>query len=280
MNIKKILSNLKVEKDGIYSGKIINDNQKYEIKIRNKAYNFNKFSKKNLLTEISKHHSIQVMDKEINRITKKIKENSVILDVGGGWGWHWRNIHLQRPDLTVVIIDFSKNNLQQALKILDKFINKSVYLVNGNACQLPFPKNCFDLVWSVGVFQHIPDFDIAIKETYRVLKKNGIFINYSYNNAFFTKLIYKVFNKEYVVNGFKSDGLYLNRACNNQKKTIESIFGTFIDEDRYTELLFDISLKLNPKIRDYINYFDSFIGNNLMISRLIARQRSFKIKKN
>ena len=111
MNIKKILSNLKVEKDGIYSGKIINDNQKYEIKIRNKAYNFNKFSKKNLLTEISKHHSIQVMDKEINRNTKKIKENSVILDVGGGWGWHWRNIHLQRPDLTVVIIDFSKNNL-------------------------------------------------------------------------------------------------------------------------------------------------------------------------
>ena len=34
------------------------------------------------------------------------------------------------------------------------------------------------------------------------------------------------------MNGFKFDGLYLNRASNNQKKTIESIFGTFIEEDK------------------------------------------------
>lgn len=279
MNIKKILSNLKLGKDNIYSGKIINDKQDYEIIIRDKAYNFNNFSKNNLLTEISKHHSIPVMDKEIVRITQKLKKNSIILDVGGGWGWHWRNLHLKRPDLTVIIIDFSKNNLLQAFKILKNYINKSIYLVSGDACQLPFPKNCFDLVWSVGVFQHIPDFKIAIKESYKVLKKNGIFINYSYNDALFTKLVYKILNKEYIVNGFKFDGLYLNRASNNQKKIIENIFGTCINEDRYTELLFDISSKLDTKTREYVNNFDSFISNNLIISRLIARQRSFEIKK-
>jgi ubiquinone/menaquinone biosynthesis C-methylase UbiE len=280
MNIKRILSNLKLGKDYLYYKKIINDKQNYEIKLRDKAYNFKNFSKKKLLVEISKHHSIPVMDKEIIRITQKLKKNSIILDVGGGWGWHWRNLHLKRPDLTVIIIDFSKNNLLQAYKILKNYINKSVYLVNGDACHLPFPKNCFDLVWSVGVFQHILDFKIAIKESYKVLKKNGIFINYSHNDALFTKLVYKILNKEYIVNGFKFDGLYLNRASNNQKKIIENIFGTCIYEDRYTELLFDISSKLDTKTREYVNNFDSFISNNLIISRLIARQRSFEIKKN
>ena len=76
MNIKRILSNLKLGKDNIYSGKIINDKQNYEIKIRDKAYDFNNFSKNNLLIEISKHHSIPVMDKEIVRITQKLKKNS------------------------------------------------------------------------------------------------------------------------------------------------------------------------------------------------------------
>ncbi len=54
-----------------------------------------------------------------------------------------------------------------------------------DACNLSFENECFDIIISNDVFEHVSDIHEAIKETYRVLKRNGTLIftiPFFYNN--------------------------------------------------------------------------------------------------
>jgi hypothetical protein len=68
--------------------------------------------------EISKHHSIEVMNKEVAIFLKKQKKNAIILDVGAGWCWHWRILNKLRPDIKIIALDFIKENFIQKRVIL------------------------------------------------------------------------------------------------------------------------------------------------------------------
>ena len=57
----------------------------------------------NYWQEISQSHSIPVMDREVELFLAKMPLNATILDIGGGYGWHWRNLPSLRPDIKVVI---------------------------------------------------------------------------------------------------------------------------------------------------------------------------------
>ncbi len=71
------------------------------------------------------HHSINVMDREVKKFLKLLPKNSIICDIGSSWGWHWRNIDEDQPDIKVIIIDFIFENLLIAKKFLRiKLINK------------------------------------------------------------------------------------------------------------------------------------------------------------
>ena len=63
------------------------------------------------LEEISAHHSIPVMDREVDRFLERIARNGLVVDVSGCWGWHWRRISNTRPDVTVFIGDFIRKIL-------------------------------------------------------------------------------------------------------------------------------------------------------------------------
>ena len=101
--IEQILSNLQLGEDGIYSYDFNNSEQNDEIELRESVSSQNY---ENYLETLSYHHSIKVMDKEIDLFIKNIPINGIILDVGGCWGWHWRRINDTRPDITVFILDF------------------------------------------------------------------------------------------------------------------------------------------------------------------------------
>ena len=70
------------------------------------------------LTAISKSHSIPVMDYEIKRFLSLVPLDGVILDIGGCWGWHWRKLHQQRPDVSVVIVDFVRENFEHTKRTI------------------------------------------------------------------------------------------------------------------------------------------------------------------
>ncbi len=42
-----------------------------------------------------------------------------------------------------------------------------------DACALPFPNDTFDCLYTMGTVEHFPDYDIAVRELFRVLKPHG-----------------------------------------------------------------------------------------------------------
>jgi SAM-dependent methyltransferase len=58
----------------------------------------------------------------------------------------------------------------------DQFPGKGVDIVGNINEPLPFPDNCFDLVFASHVLEHLTNYVGAIQEIYRVLKPGGTFV--------------------------------------------------------------------------------------------------------
>lgn len=273
----QILDNLQMDKNGIYNAFVVNNEQKDEILLREGV---NKQVVSDHLNFISKHHSIPVMDKEVLLFLEKIPINGYIIDVGGCWGWHWRNIKNIRPDVKIIIVDFVKSNLFYAKELLKDIIGKNIFLVHGDATSLKFDNNIFDGYWSVQTLQHIPSFNKAIDEAHRILKKNGYFTSYSLNTQPIIKFIYNLLGKKYIIEG-KLDGMfYLSRANKKQLLYIEKLFKNK-SKVRYSEILFKPELKIdfNGKENSIIGRIDSVLSNSFSLFSSTARQKSYHIIK-
>ena len=270
--------------NGIYSdNRIINDkgDQSEEILLRksvaDKSYN-------NYLAEVGKHHSIAVMDNEIDRFLEKIPENGLILDIGGCWGWHWRRLAEKRPDVIVIIIDFIGENLFHAQKLLGSLVGSQIFLMKADATDLPFVFSeyftGFEGIWSVQTLQHIPNCAKAIKEVERVLRKGGVFINYSLHKTPLIRLIYFLFRKNFHTKGQILGLFYLERANKKQIGEIGNIFKQQVHK-RYTECLFHPDLRFTGAgVKGSISAsIDSVLADLPWCSFWIARQQSFEVIK-
>ena len=277
--IKNYLSKFNLNGSNIYS--LNNKESKYqskEIKLRKEVAQ--KTDLKNYINIVKQNHSIPVMDFEVNRFLKNVPRNGSVLDIGGCWGWHWRNISNQRPDLTLVIVDFIEENLLIANKILSKQINKNIFLVLADATELPFSNELFDAVWTVQTLQHIYSFKMAIREIFRVLKIGGYFSNYSFNSQPHIKFIKIILGKKYIKKGFLDNGLWLERASDSQISYIKKIFKTKIIK-RFTELIFSPEIKfIYPnKFYNFLGFIDANLSNNYGVFSWFARQKSFHCRK-
>ena len=92
-----------------------------------------------------------------------------ILDAGCGEGRFSRYFIENGYDITGM--DFS----EEYVRVAKKNLKKGKFVV-GSVTRIPFKDNSFDYIFSVDVFQHIPDLEKALAETYRVLKKEGSLI--------------------------------------------------------------------------------------------------------
>jgi ubiquinone/menaquinone biosynthesis C-methylase UbiE len=267
--------------DGIYSTPINFQNQVQEDE-REFRERVGAFAYDNYLETIAKNHSMPVMDQEVDRFLKKMPNGALILDIGGCWGWHWRLVAEARPDISIIIIDFVKNNLTHALNILGPLVGTQVALIHADATALPFldDPGIFDGVWTVQTFQHIPDFTGAVKEAYRVLKPGGYFINYSLHITPFNKIVNKILRKPFYTNGMVNNSFYLSRASKTQLKIIETVFQGRVTS-RYSENFFhpDLKFTFSGQPNNFIGRLDSMLSNAPFIGRWIARQRSFEVNK-
>jgi len=276
VELQEILDKLILDDDGIYSYAFNNTDQKDEIKTRisvaDEVYD-------DYLSVLSQHHSIPVMDKEVRLFCDKMPENARIIDVGGCWGWHWRDVSKIRPDIKIFIVDFIKGNLHHAKNILKEDINQSVFLIHGDATDLIFDDDVFDGYWSVQTLQHIPNFKKTILEAYRVLKKDGLFANYSLNNQFVIRFIYKLLGREYIVQG-NSTHFYLSRASQEQKDVVSEVFEQDV-QLRHSEIIFKPELKISfsGKEKSIFGVLDSYLSNNVGFLSSIARQQSYHVYK-
>lgn len=267
------------DKSGIYNSNYTpQSEQALEVALREKVAGVNY---DDYLSAISKSHSISVMDYEVSYFLSNLPKNAQILDLGGCWGWHWRNIKSLRPDVNVLVLDFVKPNLLHAKRVLGELIGDQIELVHGDATQLPkeFYK-FFDGVWTVQTFQHIPNFEQAVKEAYRALRNGGKFSCYSLNNQLPMQFISKIIGRKYHVHGTVDGSYYLSRASQEQQQIIENIFqGSVVV--RYSEILFspEIYFDLPGRENSLLGRLDSLLSNNLGLMSWFARQKSFHIYK-
>ena len=281
--LELLLENRVLAPDKIYSSiKETDISQSIEIKLReevaSKHYD-------DYLAAISKSHSISVMDYEVERFLSKLPGNALILDVGGCWGWHWRNLADKHPDVSVIIVDFVRANLVHAKNVLADLVGKQVALMHADAKNLPFQINekfhGFDGVWTVQTFQHIPDFSKAVFEAHRVLNIGGFFANYSLNKTPFNRFVYKCLGKKFHIKGDVEGSYYLERASSTQRDIVSFFFGVENTEDRFTECLFhpDLKLGFTGKVNNIFGTFDIWFSKIPVLRRIFARQRVFIARK-
>ncbi len=230
------------------------------------------------MREIIHHHSVDVMDREVKRWIKDIPENGWILDVGGCCAWHWRNLHLDRPDLNVIVVDMVEANFQQALKLCGGQINRNIHLVVGDATALKIRSESIDGYWSVQCLQHIPDLDKALFEATRVLKNNGKFKTYDLNYRKSEKFLFRLLGKERVYGKIvQTENIFIRRSSREVDGIFRKYFSTL--NIGYSEFLFKPRCGLKYGVRSIRGLADSML-TNIKILAFLARQHSIAARKN
>ncbi|MEM5778217.1 MAG: class I SAM-dependent methyltransferase [Candidatus Aenigmatarchaeota archaeon] len=175
---------------------------KYSTKTLEKVWNFTSNFWEELPStspnkKIEKFHKLE--ERFIVNFAKKYDKNIKILDLGCGTG---RCLKVLRDNgfKKLFGIDISSKMLSKAKS---KLSNSAILLKHDFRTKLPFETNYFDIILIAGntlTSGGLIESDIALKQAYRVLKKNGFLIVGSYNAKFmtedFVKRYYGNFPKE------------------------------------------------------------------------------------
>jgi SAM-dependent methyltransferase len=103
-----------------------------------------------------------------------------VLEVGAGLGTDARNLIGRGARYTGINVD--RGSTEAASQALAAFSLPGTVLER-NATALDFPDDTFDVVYSFGVLQHIPEARKAVSEIHRVLKPGGELLAMVYNRS-------------------------------------------------------------------------------------------------
>lgn len=98
-----------------------------------------------------------------------------LLEVPVGTGVLTMPVYRELPDAEITCLDYSADMMNAAKQKADRAGIKNITFLQGDVGALPFPDESFDIVLSLNGFHAFPDKEAAYRETYRVLKKGGIF---------------------------------------------------------------------------------------------------------
>lgn len=129
---------------------------------------------------------VLVSQDELNTIKESLLNLNLtspkVLDIASGTGRIIPTL-LEISPKTLLAIDQSPAMLKQLEKTYNKEVKQgTVKTIQGNSESLPFRKESFDLLTSLHLFKHLANISPTLKEAYRVLKPNGIFIFDVLNN--------------------------------------------------------------------------------------------------
>ncbi|MBR3348934.1 MAG: class I SAM-dependent methyltransferase [Solobacterium sp.] len=98
-----------------------------------------------------------------------------LLEVPVGTGVLTMPVYRDLPKADITCLDYSTDMMKNAQAKADDLKIANVKFVQGDVGALPFEDESFDIVLSLNGFHAFPDKEAAYQETYRVLKKGGIF---------------------------------------------------------------------------------------------------------
>lgn len=114
-----------------------------------------------------------------NYYQNKIK----ILDIGCGGGL--LSNELSNEGYEVTGVDIHEEVLQVARHYNQ---TKNVKYIQANALKLPFENESFDAICAMDFLEHVEDYQQALREGVRALKKNGLFFFHTFNRNLFSKI--------------------------------------------------------------------------------------------
>lgn len=109
----------------------------------------------------------------------KLAEGDVVLDLGCGEGRHAISTYAEGNKVISIGVDLSLRDLTTTRTRFADFSaihdpQKHFALSVASALQLPFADHSFDKIICSEVLEHIPDYQQALAEIYRVLKPSGL----------------------------------------------------------------------------------------------------------
>lgn len=223
-----------------------------------------------LIRTAGEHHCIPIMKRLADRFRAHLAPHEWLLDVGIGYGWHWR-----KPSVSwgaVIGVDMSLGNLLLAQKVLD--IGSNVLLVCADAARLPIRDNVISAVWSVQTLQHFPNavFDRFLDEMNRILKPNFRAECYNLHPAALYRGLYSLFRKHLHRRGFTGN-MELQRLSESEwiGKWKPFRTGQVRTHVSYSELFFHPDFHMRPD--PYPVKMEQFMTEHLPgAASLIARQ--------
>lgn len=98
-----------------------------------------------------------------------------ILDVGCGGGATIREMLELSKDSVIDGVDYSEVSVAQSRELNRDYLENRCHICQGDAAELPFMENTYDLVTAVETIYFWPDPEKALSEILRVLKPSGMF---------------------------------------------------------------------------------------------------------
>ena len=124
-----------------------------------------------------------------------------LLEVPVGTGVLSMPVWKTLPDAEITCLDYSEKMMQSAQERADEMQIKNIRFMQGDVGKLPFEDESFDCVVSLNGFHAFPDKEAAYSESYRVLKKGGIFCGCFYVERSCPKTD-KMIQRFYIKSGF------------------------------------------------------------------------------
>ena len=111
---------------------------------------------------------------QLNEMASCLEPRAKLLDVGSGYGGfvlaaRKAGYQAQGIDLAAFEVAYSRQQIERVEPDLD---SADVFL-HGSALDLPFTDDAFDAVTLWNFLEHVPDYELALKEAVRVLRPGG-----------------------------------------------------------------------------------------------------------
>lgn len=171
-------------------------------------------------------------------------------------------IQLAQRDFQVTGVDLTEVGIKLAKKRF-ALNNLTANLLVGDAENLEFEDNSFDIVYSFGVLHHTPDVPKSVQEVWRVLKKGGTAVIMLYHRDSLNFIAHKLL--DIPADGSRSDPVPV--AYVYSRSQARDVFSQFTDVDVTVDYLFGTGWGVvNHLTPTFLHHFlGKYIGWHLMI---------------
>ena len=158
-------------------------------------------------------------------------EGMRVLEVGCGRGVGTQLIFERLGAREVYAIDLDTDMIEKARKRLGKYPPERLMLLAGDVTAIDVADESFDAVFNFAIIHHVPNWQAAIAEIYRVLKPGGRFFFEEVTSHALNKWSYRIFMEHPTENRFSAHEFLAElerQGIHVGQNFVEKYYGDFV----------------------------------------------------